>query len=164
MKKISVCRFFCLVAAVVLMLTAVGCNMELHQKNESYVSQVKQLVNDSVTYTRKLWERDNEFDCRSSEKIRGYLLVADDLINTLDQLQKLKATDEFDEMDKPLKESAKQALILISQLKAMVVYAQESGDDAIYQREKGSYLNDYYTCYDNMKELSSEIQTYWRNA
>ena len=138
--------------------------MEAHQKNDTYVSSVKQLVDDSVTYTRKLRQQDEDFDCRDNEKVRGYLLVTDDLINTLEQIQKLRSTDEFDRMDKPLKDSAKVALTVISQLKALVVYAQESGNDALYQREKDGYLSDYYINYDTMKELSSEIQTYWRNA
>ena len=86
------------------------------------------------------------------------------MINTLEQIQKLRATDEFDAMDKPLKTSAKSSLQIISQIKALIVYAQENGDDDLYQREKSTYFNDYYGYYDQMKEISSEIQTYWRNA
>lgn len=164
MKKTMIRRFLRLVTAALLLLPLAGCNMETHQKNDTYVNNVKQLVDDSVTYTRKLRQQDESFDCRDNEKVRGYLLVTDDLINTLEQIQKLRSTDEFDSMDKPLKDSAKVALTVISQLKALVVYARESGDDALYQREKGGYLNDYYANYDTMKELSSEIQTYWRNA
>ena len=164
MKRRFICHCVGLLLSILFVISLAGCNMEIHQKNSAYVSNVKRLVDDSVTYTRKLRQQDDSFDCRDNEKVRGYLLVADDLINTLEQIQKLRATDEFDAMDKPLKTSAKSSLQIISQIKALIVYAQENGDDDLYQREKSTYFNDYYGYYDQMKELSSEIQTYWRNA
>lgn len=164
MKKRIISRFLCFISAAILLLTVTSCNLETNQKNNNYVSNVKRLVDDSVTYTRKLRQQDDGFDCRDNEKVRGYLLVTDDLINTLEQIQKLRATDEFDDMDKPLKDSAQIALTMISQIKALVVYAQENGSDALYQREKETYFSHYYVSYDEMKDLSSQIQTYWRNA
>ena len=90
--------------------------------------------------------------------------AADDLINTLEKIQKLRPSDEFDDMDDQLKKDSKNALTLISQIKAMVVYAGENGDDSIYRREKDDYFSIYYDYYDSMKNISSAIQTYWRNA
>ena len=39
-----------------------------------------------------------------------------------------------------------------------------NGDDMIYQLEKDEFFDRYYHSYDNMVELSSAIQTMWRNA
>ncbi|MBQ9461799.1 MAG: hypothetical protein IJU51_07805 [Clostridia bacterium] len=164
MKKtrLSFLAVFMVMAVFVAALS--GCNMELHNRNDQYVSDVKKLVNESVNFTRKLRQQDESFDCKDSEKLRGYLLAADDLINTLEKIQKLRPSDEFDEYDNQLKEDSRSALTLISQIKAMVVYAGENGDDSMYKRERDGYFADYYEHYDNMKNISSEIQTYWRNA
>ncbi len=164
MKKKIFSPLMLLFVLAMMVISASGCNMELHNRNEQYVSEVKKLVNDSVNYTRKLRQQDEEFDCKDNEKLRGYLLAADDLINTLEKIQKLRPSDEFDDMDVQLKDESKNALTLISQIKAMVVYAGENGDDSIYKREREEYFNSYYTYYDRMKDLSSQIQTYWRNA
>ena len=164
MKKVMVRFAVVIMLATVVMFAFTGCNMETHQMNDQYVSSVKEMVNDSVTYTRKLRQQDEGFDCHDNEKIRGYLLVTDDLINTFEKIQTLKSTDEFDEMDIELKRVSKQALTMISQLKQMVVYAQQSGSDAIYQREKNGYFDQYYSYYEDLRSISSEIQTYWRNA
>ena len=146
------------------MISLAGCKTEQYQKNEQYVSEVRRLVNDSVSYTRKLHKHDNDFDFKNSENVRGYLLTADDLINTLEQIQKLQSTDEFDKMNTSLKEAAEKAMEQVSQLRAMVVYSQENKNDSIYSREKEHYFKEYDEQYDIMVDLSSEIQTYWRNA
>lgn len=164
MKRIHFIRMALFALMSVLMLTFAGCNLDTHNKNDQYVSDVRRMVNDSVTYTRKLRQQDEIFDCKNNEMVRGYLLVTDDLINTLQQIQKLKATDRFDDMDTELKLASKDALGIISQLKALVVYAQLNGNDMIYQLEKDEFFNRYYHSYDNMVELSSAIQTMWRNA
>ena len=164
MKKPTFSFLTIFLAMAVFVMAMSGCNMELHNRNDQYVSDVKKLVNESVNFTRKLRQQDESFDCKDSEKLRGYLLAADDLINTLEQIQKLRPSDEFDDYDQQLKEDSRTALTLISQIKAMVVYAGENGDDSIYLREREDYFSDYYTHYDNMKSISSEIQTYWRNA
>ena len=164
MKK-SMTGLLAVFLVMAMFVTALsGCNMELHNRNDQYVSDVKKLVNESVNLTRKLRQQDEAFDCKDSEKLRGYLLAADDLINTLEKIQKLRPSDEFDEYDDRLKADSRTALTLISQIKAMVVYAGENGDDSIYKREREDYFSDYYKHYDNMKNISSEIQTYWRNA
>ncbi len=164
MKKTVFTRSMILVILTLFVLAVSGCNMELNNRNNQYVADVKKLVNDSVNYTRKLRQQDEAFDCKDSEKLRGYLLAADDLINTLEKIQKLRPSDEFDDMDDQLKKDSKNALTLISQIKAMVVYAGENGDDSIYRREKDDYFSIYYDYYDSMKNISSAIQTYWRNA
>lgn len=147
-----------------LMMTISGCDLETYKRSDSYVADVKNLVNDSVNYTRKLKQQDEDFDSKDSEKMRGYLLAADDLINTLEQIQKLRPTDEFDEMNDELRTAAEAALNNITQIRSFVAYASESGDDSIYKREKDSYFEDYLFYYDEMITLSSRIQTYWRNA
>ena len=164
MKKTVFTRSMILVILTLFVLAVSGCNMELNNRNNQYVADVKKLVNYSVNYTRKLRQQDEAFDCKDSEKLRGYLLAADDLINTLEKIQKLRPSDEFDDMDDQLKKDSKNALTLISQIKAMVVYAGENGDDSIYRREKDDYFSIYYDYYDSMKNISSAIQTYWRNA
>lgn len=161
MKK----RLLCLMTVVLAMLLlSAGCDFETHKKSDLYVSQVKNLVNDTVNYTRKLRQQDKDFDSKDSEKLRGYLLAADDLINTLEQIQKLRPTDEFDSMNDKLRTASESALNSVTQIRSFVAYAAESGDDSIYTREKDKCINEYEGFYDEMKELSSEIQTYWRNA
>ncbi len=164
MKRTAIKRaaVFLLAAVFIMMLT--GCDVETHRKNNQYVSDVKNLVNDSVNLTRKLKQQSEELDCKDAEKVRGYLLAADDLINTLQQIQKLRPTNEFDEMDERLKTASEAALNNISQIRSFVAYARDSGDDTIFKRESDSYYTLYLESYDKMKQLSSEIQTYWRNA
>ena len=164
MKKRIISLLALIFATVSLLTFSAGCDLEAHKKNDSYVSDVKNLVNDTVNYTRRLKQQDEAFESKDSEKLRGYLLAADDLINTLEQIQKLRPTDEFDEMNDRLRTAAEAAMNNITQIRSFVAYASESGDDGIYKREKENYLQNYMAYYDEMKELSSEIQTYWRNA
>ena len=163
MKKRLVCIIAAITAALLLMFSA-GCDLDGYKKSDRYVGDVKSLVNDTVNYTRKLRRQDESFDINDSEKLRGYLLTADDLINTLEKIQKLRPTDEFDNMNEKLRAASEHALNNVMQIRSFVAYAGESGDDSIYKREKEKFLSDYMNSYDEMKELSSEIQNYWRNA
>ncbi len=164
MRKNLLHRAVPVMLAVLWLLMLPGCNMETFHKNEQYVAEVKRLVNGLVDGTRKLKQLDDSFNCHDNEKVQSYLNVTDELIGNLEQIQKLQSTNEFDEMDKNLKTTAKSQLILVSQIRILVCHARESGDDSIYQREKKTYMDDYQKNYEKMRELSSEIQTYWRNA
>lgn len=153
-----------LMAVLMLVLSSAGCNFDRFKQNDSYVKSVKELVDDTVNATRSVRQLDKSFNSQDSDKNREYLKVCDDLIGTLEKIQKLQATDEFDDMDRQLKEAAKDQLNTVMQLHTLIQHAGQTGDDSIYQREKDAYLEKFEENYENMRSLSSEIQTYWRNA
>ena len=164
MKRSLFKKSIMLLIALLFVFSLVGCNTEEFKKNEQYVSDVKNLVNESVNHTRKLRELDKDFVISDKDLINEYLETTDSLMEVFEQIQKLQATDEFDDKDKELKEAVKNELTVISQLRNLVYHAQENGDDDIYQREKDIYFEEYNKNYEKTIDLSSEIQTYWRNA
>lgn len=164
MKRTLIKRSMILLFAAFFVLVLNGCNMEEFKKNEQYVNDVKNLVNESVNYTRKLRKLDEDFAISDNELVSDYLEITDSLMEIYEQIQKLQATDEFDDKDKELKAAAKNELTVISQLRNLVYHAQQNGDDDIYQREKAVYFEEYNKNYEKTIDLSSEIQTYWRNA
>lgn len=164
MKRTLIKRSMILLFAAFFVLVLNGCNMEEFKKNEQYVNDVKNLVNESVNYTRKLRKLDEDFAISDNELVSDYLEITDSLMEIYEQIQKLQTTDEFDDKDKELKAAAKNELTVISQLRNLVYHAQQNGDDDIYQREKAVYFEEYNKNYEKTIDLSSEIQTYWRNA
>lgn len=150
--------------ALFFVVSLCGCNMEQFKKNEQYVSDVKELVNESVNYTRKLKKLDEDFVCHDSKIVNEYIEITEKLMDIFQKIQKLQPTNEFDDKDKELKEAARNELTIISQIRNLVLHANQNGDDTIYQREKTACFEEYKKYYDQAIELSSEIQTYWRNA
>lgn len=153
-----------LLLASVLLMILTGCNTEQMKKGNEYVSQVKQQVNEVVNFNRTLKEQENEFNCRDEEKTKRYVTTMDSLSEHFRSILKLQATDEFDKYDVDLKKNAKDALQTITQLKTLVKHAAEQGDDTFYQNEKDKLLKSYEDNCQKLRSLSSEIQTYWRNA
>ena len=163
MCKIQSRLAFLLAVSVLLMLFA-GCNSEQIKKGNEYVSQVKEQVNEVVNFNRTLKEQENEFSCRDEEKTKRYVTTMDSLSERFSNILRLQATDEFDQYDSELKKNAKEALQTITQLKTLVKHAAEQSDDTFYQNEKDKLLKSYEDNCQKLRSVSSEIQTYWRNA
>ncbi len=164
MKRTILKSSMILCFALFFVVSLCGCNTDEFKRNEKYVSDVKELVNESVNYTRKLKKLDEDFVCHDADLVNEYIETTEKLMDIFQQIQKLQPTDEFDDKDKDLKEAAKNELTIISQLRNLVLHANQNGDDTIYQREKVNCFEEYKKYYDQAIDISSEIQTYWRNA
>ncbi len=147
-----------------LMFVLAGCSAGQNQQNEEYVNSVKTLVNDSVNSTRDLKEQDETFNCHNETVSKEYIHSLDTLSELYQNLIKLNATADFDDLDKELSSEAALALSDISEIKSLVSYAVEQEDDTLFQRDKNKIFDDYHTHYNRLTELSSEVQTRWRNA
>ena len=156
-------RSFVLIITAFLMFVLAGCSAGTTKQNQEYVDLVKTLVNDSVNYTRELKEQDETFNCHNETIANEYISTLDTLSDFYQNLIKLNATADFDDLDKELSSEAALALSDISEMKSLVSYAVEKGDDTLFQRDKDRLFDDYQTHYNKLTELSSEIQTRWRN-
>ncbi len=154
--------FLFLVTAAVLFVLA-GCSNETAQHNEQYVSQVKELVNQTVNYTRVMVTKEKNFNCHNEAEAKEYIDTLDKLSDIFQKVITLNASEEFDQLNKELSQETTSALSEISELKSLAAYAIEKGDDTFYQRDKAGIRKDYDEHYRRMTELSSEIQTQWRN-
>ncbi len=157
-------RIIALFLLVIIALSSGGCRLDTIQHNNDYVASVKRLVDDVVKDTREIKTFRETFNCRETEPSKQYISVMDSLCDSFQQILKLQATNEFDDYDNQLKESAKQALQEISQLKSLTSYSVETGDDTFYQNDVKELYQAYEFSYENLKDLSAQIQTYWRNA
>ncbi len=147
-----------------LMFVLAGCSAGRAKQNEEYVSNVKQLVDNAVMATRTLNEQEKSFDYSDEKLSKAYLSTLDTLAGLYDQILELNATEDFRDLDKTLADESTTALSDITQIKALASYAYEKNDPTLYQKDNGRLMNDYKTHYEKIKELSSEIQTRWRNA
>ncbi len=164
MKKNIMSRSFIIFISAMLMFVLAGCSNAKIKQNDNYVSSVKNLVNDTVNLNRTLKEQQEGFNCHDEEKSRQYISTMDSLADGFQQILKLQATNEFDEYDKSLKTRAKACLQDITQLRSLTGYAVKNEDDTFYQNDKQDIFDKYKSECDAMREISSEIQTYWRNA
>lgn len=153
-----------IVAAVILLSALCGCNIDTINKNNTYVSSVKQLVDDTVKYTREYKEKKETFNCREAEESKAILSDIDSICDGCRQLLRLQATDEFDTYDETMKTEARLCLEHMSQIKTLTSYAVDTGDDTFYKNDIEELYKNYYESYENLKGCSLEIQTYWRNA
>ena len=104
---------------------------------------------------------DTDYNGESIEKITETM---DTLSQRFDSILKLQAENEFREYDQQLKNEAKQALQIITQLRTLVKYSETKLDDKLYHNEKEELIETYKVVCGYMREISSEVQTYWRNA
>lgn len=164
MKNMVIRRSFIIFIAAIMMFLLSGCNTSTIKQNDNYVASVKTLVNDVVNLNRTLKEQDESFNCHDEEKSKQYIATMDSLSDKFQQLLKLQATNEFDEYDKSLKNHTKGCLQHITQMKSLVSYAVQEGNDTFYQNDKQAVFDSYNPLCESMRNISSEIQTYWRNA
>ena len=157
-------RSIAVLIASVLLLVLSGCNVDEVHHNNDYVSAVKKYVDNVVTYTREYKEYETTFNCRDVEESKKYIGVMDSLIECFQNILKLQSTDEFDEYDSSLKFQAQSALETITEIRSLTSYAVETGDDTLYKNDESTMIENYTTFYEQLKDMSAEIQTYWRNA
>lgn len=141
-----------------------GCSSETVKRNDKYVSSVKSLVNDVVNLNRVYKEQDENFNCHDPESIETLTGTMDKLTEKFNSILKLQAENEFRKYDNDLKSKAKEGLQIITQLRTLVKYSEVQLDDKLYQNEKEELNAKYSDVCSEMRSLSSEIQTYWRNA
>lgn len=163
MKGILKC---CIAVLTVLVMSVsmTGCKQTEYKKDDKYVSSVKRLVNESVSVTRIWKEQDETFNCHDTISTKEYIASLDKLTDIYKELVTLQASDKFDEYDKQMKDDAKNALSVTSDIKSLVKYALEQSDDSLFQKEKKDIFQKYQECCDNLTLDSSRIQTFWRNA
>ncbi len=157
-------RSIAVLMASVLLFVLAGCNVDEVNHNNDYVSSVKKYVDNVVTYTREYKEYETTFNCRDVEESKKYIGTMDSLIECFQKILKLQSTDEFDEYDSSLKTLAQSALETITEIKSLTSYAVETGDDTLYKNDEDLMLENYDVLYEGLKDISAEIQTYWRNA
>lgn len=156
----------CLTVLMTICLTATfcGCNQAEYQQDDEYVASVKQLVNDSVKYTRIWKEQDDDFNCHDVASTKEYLETLDELIDIYQQLLLLQPTNKFDDNDQTMKSNAQHALSITSDIKSHIEYAVEHSDDSLFQKEKTDLFAEYEIFYEELTYASQAIQTFWRNA
>ncbi len=150
--------------SVVLLFTLSGCNLGEMKQNDGYVASVKELVNQCINYNRTLKKQEEVFNCHDVEKTKQLVSTMDTLGDVYQQLLQLQPTNEFAEYHSQITERATMALSCISRLKTLVNYSAEHGNDKLYQNDKGEILDEYTADCEMLRWVSSEIQTYWRNA
>ncbi|MBQ1658989.1 MAG: hypothetical protein II059_04010 [Clostridia bacterium] len=153
-----------LILSLLTIFVITGCSAEGIKRNDKYVASVKSLVNDVVNLNRVFNEQDKNFNCHDPESIEKITETMDTLSQRFDSILKLQAENEFREYDQQLKNEAKQALQIITQLRTLVKYSETKLDDKLYQNEKEELIETYKVVCGYMREISSEVQTYWRNA
>ncbi len=162
MMKIG--KILLLLLSVGCILVSGGCRGTDYAKEEQYAVSVRQLVDESVKYTRIWKEQDAAFHCDDTAAGKEYLKTLDKLAAVYKKLLMLPSSDSFDEDDKELKESAERILSLTAAVKSHAEYAVQSGDDTLFQKEKTKLFEDYEECYEQLTYASQKIQTFWRNA
>ena len=72
-------KLFALLLTVSMTFLLCSCGTAEYSKDESYVQNIKNLVNTSVEYTRTWREKDNSFDISNTESSKEYIAILDKL-------------------------------------------------------------------------------------
>ena len=147
------------------MCTLCGCRkIKEYNSDDEYVAQVRQLVDDTVKYTRIWQEYDEKFNCRDTETSKEYISVLDNIEEICKKLLMLTPSQKFDDNDVSVKEYAGELLSVTSDIKNHVEYSVKISDDMLFSREKEELFEMYKTSYENLTNASQYLQTFWRNA
>ncbi len=161
--KILFKRSLVIFLAAGLMFVLSACSTENARKTESYVSSVKSLVNEAVNNTRALKIRCDEFNVNDTQTSKIYTSNLITLEDLYEQVLKLESPDDYDELDEQVKTNAEGALSTVTEILNLVQYALDNKNDSLYQKDKDELFEEYQKYYDTLVELSSEVQTKYRN-
>ena len=157
-------RALALILSLLTIFVITGCSTQSVKKNEKYVASVKSIVNDVVNLNRVLKEQNEEFNCHDPVSSEQLAETMDKLTDRFENILKLQAEKEFKTYDSELKEKAGEGLKIMTEYRMLVKYSEEKLDDKFYKNEKEELDKKYVDICADMRNLSSEIQTYWRNA
>ena len=157
-------KLFTLFLSVSIAFLLCGCGTEEYSKDESYVQNIKNLVNTSVEYTRTWREKDNSFDISNTESSKEYIAILDKLCQTYRKILLLQYTDKFDEYGNSMRENISGILSVTSEIKSHASYALDKADDSLFKNEKQELFEAYDEYLDEITITSQYIQTFWRNA
>ena len=157
-------KLFTLFLAVSIAFLLCGCGAEEYSKDESYVQNIKNLVNTSVEYTRTWREKDNSFDISNTESSKEYIAILDKLCQTYRKILLLQYTDKFDDYGNSMRENISGILSVTSEIKSHASYALDKADDSFFKNEKQELFEAYDKYLDEITITSQYIQTFWRNA
>lgn len=163
-RKFFFKRSLALMLAGVMMFVLSACSTEKSRKTEEYVSSVKTLVDDSVNNTRTLKTQYDEFDCKDSQSSKAYISTLGTLADLYEQLLKLEAPDDYDDLDNQVKENAEGALSIVTEIESLVKYAFQNSDSSLYDKNIETLFNNYQDYYDCLTDLSSQVHTRYRNS
>ena len=159
MKKIVA-----LILCVCMMCTLCGCGkISEYNIDDSYVAEVKQLVDDAVKYTRIWQEYDKNFNCHDKETAKEYIAVLDEIEHICKKLLTLTPSAKFDENDLYVKGGASRLLSVTSAIRSHIEYSVKKADDILFQKEKEDMFELYKSSYENLTNASQYLQTFWRN-
>lgn len=164
MKTIKTQKVFAVLLCAFLFFLIPGCNLSEIKQNDSYVASVKSLVNNCINYNRTLKKQDESFDCHDPEKSKQFISTMDALADTFKDLLQLQPTDEFADYNNEICIRSGQALSCLTKLRTLAVYAYEHEDDTLFRNDKEIIYEEYNACCEQLRAMSSEVQTYWRNA
>lgn len=164
MKNRTLHQMLVFLLSAVLLVSLSGCNLsEIHQ-NDGYVAAVKELVNECINENRVLNKQEGVFNCHEPEKTKEYISTMDNLSSTFQKLLQLQPTGQFTDYQEKIANYSALALADITRLRTLAAYAVEHEDDTLYQNDKDEILTEYVKNCETLRSLSSEVQTYWRNA
>lgn len=164
MKTMKLRQAFIMILCTFVLFAFAGCNLSEIKQNESYVASVKSLVNDCINYNRTLKKQEEVFNCHDKEKTKQYISTMDALSETFRKLAQLQPTDEFGDFNDDIRSRSGEALSCITRLRTLASYAAEHEDDTLFRNDKEEIHDEYDACCALLRALSSEVQTYWRNA
>ena len=157
-------KLFALLLTVSMTFLLCSCGTAEYSKDESYVQNIKNLVNTSVEYTRTWREKDNSFDISNTESSKEYIAILDKLCQTYRKILLLQYTDKFDEYGNSMRENISGILSVTSEIKSHVRYSLDKADDSLFKNEKQELFEAYDEYLDEITITSQYIQTFWRNA
>lgn len=160
MKKILLA-----VMCVLMISTFCGCRkFAEYSEDDVYASEVRQLVDDSVKYTRIWQEYDRDFTCYDTQTAKEYMSALEEIEKICKKLLSLMPSEKFEYNDESVKRSAGELLSVTSEIKDHIKYAVETEDDILFQKEKNHLFALYMEYYEDLTDASQYLQTFWRNA
>ena len=157
-------KLFALLLTVSMTFLLCSCGTEEYSKDESYVQNIKNLVNTSVEYTRAWREKYEDFDHSNADSAKEYIDLLDKLCQTYRKILMLQYTDKFDEYGGSMRENISNILSVTSEIKSHVRYSLDKADDSLFKNEKQELFKAYDKYLDEITITSQYIQTFWRNA
>lgn len=160
MKKILIV-FMCMFMA----LGMGGCSrFSQYREDDGYASEVRQLTDEIVKYTRIWNEKDENFNCLDKESSGEYIKALEEVEQICKKMLSLISSEKFENNDNHVKESTQKLLLATSEIKNHVKYAVEIEDDGLFRKEKSGLLTTYMESYEELAEDSQYLQMFWRNA
>lgn len=154
----------CLPFFLLITLILGSCSLHNGKKNAAYVESVKEDVHQAVNLTRELREKQETLDIKNQKNVKECISILDKLSDLYSDLVTLESTDRYDDLDNQLKEYSESALNSVSRMKILLSAAiSKDGDKSGYERDKDRIQNDYEETYQNIIDISSEVQTRFRN-